>query len=108
MQSPKLDFPITLPFRSLSQLTSETFLSDVERVLQSYEEFVLDESLDVDIIHVRLPSGGVGKRCMYIDTGRMLKEKRGIIRIDKPDDLCCARAIVTAIAPKMGTHLPWG
>lgn len=106
VQSPELDFPITLPFRRLSQLTSETFLSEVERVLQSYEEFVLDESLDVDIIHVRLPSGGVGKRCKYIDLGRMLKEKRGIIRINNSDDLCCARAIVTAMA-RLDKHPKW-
>lgn len=52
VQSPELEFLITIPFRRLSQLTSETFVSEVKRALQSFEEFVLDESLDFNIIHV--------------------------------------------------------
>lgn len=56
-------------------------------------------------MHVRLPSGGVGKRCSYIYLGRMLKEKCGIIRI-KTDNLCCARALVTALA-QIDKHPQW-
>lgn len=52
VQSPEMEFLITIPFRRLSQLTSETFVSEVKRALQSFEEFVLDESLDFNIIHV--------------------------------------------------------
>lgn len=106
VQSSELNFAITIPFRRLSQLTSETFLSEVECVLQSYEEFVLDESIDFDIIHVRLPSGGVEKRCKYADLAKMLKEKQGIIRINNTDNLCCPRAIVTAMA-HIDKHAQW-
>jgi len=37
VQCPELDFPISLPFMKLSQLNAERFLSEIERVLQSYE-----------------------------------------------------------------------
>jgi hypothetical protein len=42
----------------LSQLNAERFLSGIERVLQSYEQFVLDETLEIELINVSLPSGG--------------------------------------------------
>ncbi|XP_053393862.1 PR domain zinc finger protein 5-like isoform X2 [Mercenaria mercenaria] len=41
----ELDFPIVLTFMKRSQLTVERLLSEIERVLQSYEEFVLDDTL---------------------------------------------------------------
>lgn len=106
VQSPELEFLITIPFRRLSQLTSETFVSEVKRALQSFEEFVLDESFDFNIIHIRRPFGGVGKRCKYVDLAKMLTENRGTIRINNTDDLCCAREIVTVRA-SINKHALW-
>ncbi|CAC5402491.1 unnamed protein product [Mytilus coruscus] len=51
VQCPELDFPISLPFIRLSQLHTERLLSEIERVLQSYEQFVLDETLEIELIH---------------------------------------------------------
>ncbi|NYT28708.1 MAG: hypothetical protein H0A76_13180 [Candidatus Thiodubiliella endoseptemdiera] len=51
---PELDFPITIPFMKVSQLSTETLLKEIERVLQSYEQFVLDSSLEIDITHVNI------------------------------------------------------
>lgn len=48
VQCPELDFPITIPFMKVSQLLVETLLQEIERVLQSCEQFVLDDSLDRD------------------------------------------------------------
>jgi hypothetical protein len=59
----------------LSQLNAERFLSGIERVLQSYEQFVLDETLEIELINVSLPSGGIGKRCKYVDLEKTLLEK---------------------------------
>ena len=36
------DYPTTLPFKPKSQLTAERFLSRIETVLQSYEEFTIE------------------------------------------------------------------
>jgi hypothetical protein len=47
-----------------------------------------------------------GKRCDYVDTERFLNDKRCIIQIQNKDDMCCARAIVTAKA-KIDEHEQW-
>ena len=94
VQCPELDFPISLPFMKLSQLNAERFLSEIERVLQSYEQFVLDETLEIEMINASLPLGGIGKRYKYVDLEKALHEKICFIQIRNKDDLCCARAIV--------------
>jgi hypothetical protein len=76
LECPDLDFPIRLPFMQMNQLTSELLLSEIERVLQSNEQFVLDHCVQLNISHVSLPKGGTGKRCDYVDTERFLKDKR--------------------------------
>ena len=82
----------------MNQLTSELLLTEIERVLQSNEQFVLDHCVHLNITHVSLPKGGTGKRCDYVDTERFLKDKRCIIQIQNKDDMCCARVIITAKA----------
>ena len=47
VQCPELDFPIALPFVKSQYLTTERLLTEIKRVLQSYEEFVLDETLEI-------------------------------------------------------------
>jgi hypothetical protein len=51
-----------------SSTLSELLLTEIERVLQSNEQFVLDHCVQLNITHVRLPKGGTGKRCDYVDT----------------------------------------
>jgi hypothetical protein len=82
----------------MNQLTSELLLTEIERVLQSNKQFILDHCVQLNITHVSLPKGGTGKRCDYVDTERFVKDKRCIIQIQNKDDMCCARAIVTAKA----------
>ena len=76
LECPYLNFPIRLPFIQMNQLTSELLLTEIERVLQSNEQFVLDHCVQLNITHVSLPKGGTGKRCDYVDTGRFLKDRR--------------------------------
>jgi hypothetical protein len=106
LECPDLDFPIILPLMQMNQLTSELLLTEIERVLQSNEQFILDHCVQLNITHVSLPKGGTGKRCDYVDTERFLKDKRCIIQIQNTDDMCCARAIVTAKA-KIDGHEQW-
>ena len=103
LECPDLDVPIRLPFMQMNQLTNELLLAEIERVLQSNEKFVLDHCVQLNITHVSLPKGGTGKRCDYVDTERFLRDKRCIIQIQNTDDMCCARAIVTAKA-KIDVH----
>ena len=66
--------------------------------LNSNEEFHPDRGLQIDVVLVRMPTPGsgrkkynVGLRAFDVDS----KRKRSIIRIKNRDELCCARAIVT-------------
>ncbi len=106
VQSPSLDYPIVIPFIRTPELTVDRFMAEIERVLQSNEDFVIDESLMFEVTLVDMPNGGAQKRCKYVDTGRFLEDKRCVIRIQNDDDLCCARAIITAKA-KLDKHEKW-
>ena len=97
-QSPELDYPIELPFRKKSDLTADSILAEIQRVLQSYEQFTLDSGLVIDVIHVKLPKGSGRRKRNDADLSSYLHQKRCIIQIINKDDLCAARAIVTAIA----------
>ena len=105
VESGQLDFPIVLPFIERRGLTVDRFLSEIERVLQSHEEFVLDQGLVIRITHARKPVGGRGAQ-FWSTFREFLQNKRCIIRILNEDDLCCARAIVTAKA-RIDKHNDW-
>ncbi|WAR17772.1 ZN468-like protein, partial [Mya arenaria] len=96
IDNPELDFPITLEFMRRGELTVDKILSQIERVLQSYQQFVVDEAFRIDIVHVQNPSGK--ERTPYVDLAKSLQNKGSVIQIRNQDELCCARAIVTAIA----------
>lgn len=98
VDNPELDFPIVLPFMKRSAFTVNRLLSEIERVLQSYEQFVLDESIGIELVHVHIPSGRGFKKQPFVDLHKLLHNKRSIIQIRNSDEICCARAIVTAIA----------
>jgi len=106
VQTPSLDYPIVIPFMKVIELTVDRFMSEIERVLQSNEDFVIDESLLFDVTLVDMPNGGAQKRCKFINTEKFLADKKCIIRIQNDDDLCCARAIVTAKA-RLDKHDKW-
>ena len=66
MHSPQLNSPISLPFMPLKELTPRRLMFEIERVLQSHEEFVLGDGLHINLIHVKMPSGSGNenrKRC---------------------------------------------
>jgi hypothetical protein len=54
LECPDMDFPIRLPFMQMNQLTSELLLAEIERVLQSNKQFVLDHCIQLNI--TRQPS----------------------------------------------------
>ena len=74
VQCPELDFPIALPFFTSQYITAERLLTKIERVLQSYDEFVLDETLEIELVHGSLPDGGVGRSGNFVDLERHIKE----------------------------------
>ncbi|WAR09982.1 ZN358-like protein [Mya arenaria] len=106
IDNPELDFPITLEFMPRHQLTVDRVLSEIERVLQSYQQFVVDETFNIDIVHVQNPYGKGNLKKPYVDLNKMLQNKGSVIQIQNKDELCCARAVVTAIA-RHDKHPQW-
>jgi hypothetical protein len=62
LQSPRLKNPISLPFLPRQRLTTERVLAEIERVIQSNHEFRLNDSVNVNLIHVEMPNGGTGTK----------------------------------------------
>ena len=98
LRSEQLDKPISLPFMPISRLTPERVFSQIERVVQSHQDFRLNESVIVDIVHVEMPRGSGKRKRDNIDLESYLESKRSVVRIRNKDDLCLARALVVAIA----------
>ena len=57
LSSDQLQTPIVIPFCSLEELTTEKVLSHVEKVVQSNEEFRLNNTVNIDLIRVEMPQG---------------------------------------------------
>ena len=100
LRSDQLDTPISLPFMEVERLTTERVFSQIERVIQSNQEFRLNDTVTIDINHVKTPQGSGksrGKRTT-LNVREHLKEKKSIICINNNDDFCLARALAVSIA----------
>ncbi len=102
LRTEQLDTPISLPFMPVSKLTPERVYSQIERVVQSHQEFRLNGSVVVDIVHVEMPEGKGKRKRSDINLGNHLKRKGSVITIRNDDDLCLARALVVAVAKASG------
>ena len=99
LRSDQLETPISIPFMSLHQLTTERVFSQVQRVIQSNRDFRLNDTVSVDIIRVEAPQGsGRKKPRSIVNIKEYLHKKKSIITIHNNDNLCLARALVVAIA----------
>ena len=98
LNSNQLQFPISLPFCPLEELTTEKVLAHVEKVVQSNEEFRLNDTVNIDIIHVEMPQGSGRCKRTTLNIRDHLKKKGTVIRINNKDNLCLARALVVSMA----------
>ena len=76
-------------------------LEKMSQVLNSNEQFQMDDTFHIEITHVRNPGTGSGRnqnKPGLTPVDQLLRRKKNVIRINNYDDLCCARAIVTAKA----------
>ena len=98
LRSEQLETPISLPFMTVEQLNAERVFSQIERVIQSNQEFRLNDTVTIDINHVKTPQGrGRSKRAIF-NIRDHLKAKKSIICINNTDDFCLARALAVSIA----------
>ena len=100
LRSEQLETPISLPFMTVERLTTERVYSQLEHVIQSNQEFRLNDTVTIDINHVESPVGSGRsklKRTTY-NIDDYLDQKNSVVRIKNNDDLCLARALVVGIA----------
>ena len=100
LRSEQLDTPISIPFLRVEQLTTERVFSQIERVIQSNQEFRLNDTVTIDINHVKAPegSGKSRRKRTTLNIHDYLNEKSSIICINNTVDFCLARALVVSIA----------
>ena len=96
LHSNQLDKPIHFPFMTADRLTSERILAEFERVIQSNQEFRLNDTVEINLIHGSMPVGGKGNKRSEVNLEKHLKKKKSIIRIQNENELCMARALVVA------------
>ena len=81
-----------------NDLRAREIMQQISNMLNSNEQFRLDDSFSLHISHIRDPGRGAGnqrirKASMALD--KLLDSKKSVIQIRNNDELCCARAIVT-------------
>lgn len=97
IQADSLDKPISTTLMPVSSLTVEKVLSSVMKVLQSKENIKLDYGFLVDVVIINRPVGGGRRKICNIPMDRL--NKKSILSIPEDDsNLCCAKAIVYALA----------
>ena len=84
-------------------------LEQMSRALNSNEQFELDDSFQLSFTQVQAAPQGSGKRKMkpgHSHPQLFKRSKHTVVQIKNKDNLCCARAIVTAKAKADG-HPKW-
>ena len=85
----------------------EALFQRLAQALNSNEQFEMDDSFQVSITQVHHAPQGTGRRRQekpgHQPLRNLIPKKRSIIQIQNKDDLCCARALVTAKA-KVDQH----
>ena len=87
----------------------DEMLAQMARMLNSNEDFQLDDSFQLTLTHVQSGPRGSGKRKRkpgHTNPETFKRMKRTVVTIKNKDELCCARAIVTAKA-KVDNHPHW-
>lgn len=62
------------------RLTIERILAEFRRVIQSNQEFRLNDTVDVKVIHVSMSTGGKGIKRSEVNLEKHLEKKRSIVR----------------------------
>ena len=97
LESRGLDRPIYTSITQKNQLTVYRWMADVARVLNSHEDFALDDSFYVMVEYCKVPGGGCLDLLPDLLTSTLLR-KRSVICIGNADNLCLARCLVVAKA----------
>lgn len=71
-------------------------LQQISKMLNSNEQFRMDDTFSLHVSHIRDPGRGSGKvRKGQLAIAKLLDTRHSIVKIANEDEICCARAIVT-------------
>lgn len=73
-------------------------LEQISKMLNSNENFEIDDTLTLHISHIRDQGRGAGNQCIRKGTmafEKLTDLKKSVVKITNKDELCCARAVVT-------------
>ena len=85
---------------------AQMMMQQISNILNSNENFAIDDSFHIEVSHIRdsgVGSGSRGQRPGTQPIEQFLRDKKSVVRIENDDELCCARALVTAQA-----YRDWG
>ena len=85
---------------------AQMMMQQISKILNSNENFAIDDSFHIEVSHIRdsgVGSGSRGQRPGTQPIEQFLRNKKSVVRIENDDELCCARALVTAKA-----YRDWG
>ena len=85
---------------------AQMMMQQISKILNSNENFAIDDSFHIEVSHIRdsgVGSGSRGQRPGTQPIEQFLRNKKSVVRIENNDELCCARALVTAKA-----YRDWG
>jgi len=81
-----------------NDLRAQEIMQQISKMLNSNEQFRLDDTFSLHISHIRDPGRGSGKqrlRKASLALDKLLDLKKSVIKINNDDELCCARALIT-------------
>ena len=92
-----LQNPINLPFVRRDHINLATVLQILTHLLNSNENFLIDGTLEVNLIHVQRMQGGRSKKPLAFH-GEKIYKSTVTVEITNKDNMCLARAIVVGKA----------
>ena len=57
IQSPSLDYPISLPYTRLRDFQTADLFKAIENTLNSNQDFAIDSRLKIELTHIEIPQG---------------------------------------------------
>ena len=92
-----LQTSINLPFVRREHINLATVLQILTNLLNSNEDFLIDGTLEVNLIHVQRMQGGRSKK-PWASHGEKIHKSTATVEIKNKDNMCLARAIVVGKA----------
>ena len=88
-----LQNPKKLPFVRREHINLATILKILTKPLNSNEDFLVDGTLEVNLIHINVVHGGRSRKA-WSSFGVKVENSKSIVQIKHKDNMCLAREIV--------------